>query len=794
MAFNPDQPAYEDLRAVVAERTTPLLAWIGSGLSIQAGLPTWAGLKDGLTDVLEAKAVDLEPREAAELRSKAEAIRKQGNLWISFKMLQESLGKTTYRESIRNEFASAPTVAVPSVYRHLWELRVRGVLNLNLDRLATRAHSEYHPGAALAEFAGRDVARLRQLLNGHQRFVGNLHGVFEDSKSWVFTKADLDALLGDRAYQSFIEASLSTHAVIFIGLSTDDTAVGGHLERLAASGIETPAHYWLTSRRDIVTDKWAEDAGIRIIRYDGTSDPSGVEQFFTDLQSYLPEEDEEVFRPIAPTGALSSADTSSVSTELPPMGELLQMDAEGIRHALNERAQQLLEGEAESDFDAYERFSREYGQAIYRAWYTSTSPGENSLLGYTLKREVAEGSFGRVYAAESPGGNQVAVKVLLGEVRTKPELLKSFRRGVRSMKILHDRKVEGMVSYLAASEIPAFVVMEWVEGPNLAEAAQAGYLGNWHDMLSAAMQLAQIVRRAHELPERVLHRDLRPSNVMLSGYYADPDNWNVVVLDFDLSWHRGAFEQSVVHTSAAGYLAPEQMRAVPNVSTRNAAVDSFGLGMTLFYLCSRNDPSPDQHRHEDWESQVRAACATLEDAEWKSAPERVARLIISATRDSQAARWDMAEITGELERLHAAVSGPESVSSAELLTEEVASRSEVFGGYEWDLDTVRAVKELPTGLRLTLATQLESQRIAIKIEWTSTGSEDRRSVRKYIVSSAKATADQLRASGWEGLESDVGHSVVNIEASIDAREARGRIGDVAKSIDDATRQLRRIGS
>ena len=280
MAFNSGQPSYEDLRNVVAERTTPLLAWIGSGLSIQAGLPSWSQLKESLLEVLEGKAADLEHRDAEKLRKKAEVIRQQENLWVAFKMLRDNLGKTTYRESIRNEFASASTVEVPTVYRSLWDLRVRGILNLNLDRLATRAHSELKPGTTLAEFSGRDISRLRQLLNGHHPFVGNMHGVFEDSKSWVFTKEDLDTHLKAEAYRSFIDSCLSTHAILFIGLSADDVAVGGHLERLAALGVETPAHYWLTDRRDAHTDEWAEEAGIRLIRYDATRDHSGVGEFF----------------------------------------------------------------------------------------------------------------------------------------------------------------------------------------------------------------------------------------------------------------------------------------------------------------------------------------------------------------------------------------------------------------------------------------------------------------------------------------------------------------------------------
>jgi hypothetical protein len=274
---------------------------------------------------------------------------------------------------------------------------------------------------------------------GHQPFIGNLHGVFEDFESWVFTRTDLDILTKEEAYRSFIEACLSFHTVIFIGLSADDTAVGGHLERLASLKIETPAHYWITDRRDPQTDRWAEDAGIRVIRYDPAGDHRDLAELFTDLSSYV-SLDPSGSTPVTPDAVPRPASEIVV----PPVGELMKRDAEDIRRVLNERATELLSDDAgEKEFSAYEAFAKEYDQAIYRAWYTSIEPGSNDLLGYTLRREVAHGSFGRVYEADSPTGERVAVKVLLGEVRTNPDMLKSFRRGVRSMRILQHHEVDG---------------------------------------------------------------------------------------------------------------------------------------------------------------------------------------------------------------------------------------------------------------------------------------------------------------------------------------------------------------
>ena len=158
---------------------------------------------------------------------------------------------------------------------------------------------------------------------------------------------------------------------------------------------------------------------------------------------------------------------------------MLQYGAEDIRKILNSHASALLSDETTDSYRAYDEFAKSYDQAIYRAWYTSATERNNQLLGFTLQREVARGAFGRVYCATAADGRQVAIKVLLEDVRRDPDLLGSFRRGVRSMRYLRSRGVEGMVSYQEASEIPALVVMDWVDGPTLSEACEARQIDDW---------------------------------------------------------------------------------------------------------------------------------------------------------------------------------------------------------------------------------------------------------------------------------------------------------------------------
>ena len=116
----------------------------------------------------------------------------------------------------------------------------------------------------------------------------------------------------------------------------------------------------------------------------------------------------------------------------------------------------------------------------------------------------------------------MAVKVLHEAIRQNTDLLQAFRRGVRSMQILQNNHVEGMVPYRKTFEIPACVVMDWVDGPDLNEVVMSKQIYNWKLVLRIGSDIADIVRRGHVLSERVLHRDIRPSNVMLRGFYSHP--------------------------------------------------------------------------------------------------------------------------------------------------------------------------------------------------------------------------------------------------------------------------------
>lgn len=359
------------------------------------------------------------------------------------------------------------------------------------------------------------------------------------------------------------------------------------------------------------------------------------------------------------------------------------------------------------------------------------------------------------------------------------------------MQILTDHKLPGMVRFKEACEIPAMVVMDWVEGPNLRQAVELHYVDDWKTLLHIGAVLAQTIRSAHKLPERVLHRDVRPPNIMLENRYVDDLNWNLVVLDFDLSWHKDSIEKSISSaTSPAGYLAPEQLLRRKGISTRNAAVDSFGLGMTLFYMVSRRDPMPNEHVMHGWETTIRAACSAYADPSWQCIPYRIARLILKATRDGQPERCDVAFIERELNKLCQLESGDTESLTTLLFAEEIAART--GHGYLWDSDQDTAILTTARGLSITLHGDEASGKVCGMLRWAQEHAQEYEKVKKYLPRRSDAAQRILDAGSWETAKDMQGAYGVSVRFVAKLTASTKRISALSAAVSGALMEIAKI--
>ncbi|MDT7724537.1 MAG: eukaryotic-like serine/threonine-protein kinase [Actinomycetota bacterium] len=168
---------------------------------------------------------------------------------------------------------------------------------------------------------------------------------------------------------------------------------------------------------------------------------------------------------------------------------------------------------------------------------------------YEMGRLIGRGATARVFRAyDRTERRQVAMKLFnSGAVATEE------RRRLIEIRILSGLKHPGLVALYDTGTQggQAFLTMELVEGPNLADRLAAGPLGAV-EVTALAIRLADALAYVHE--RGVTHRDLKPANVLL-----DPDH--PLISDFGIAQ---AFDSTRVTATGmvvgtAAYMAPEQV-------------------------------------------------------------------------------------------------------------------------------------------------------------------------------------------------------------------------------------------
>lgn len=781
------QTDLDALRVEFSERSKPLVFWTGAGLSVPV-VPSWAGLRDILLGFLRERAKTLNATDQKTQLAEHVQIRSTSDIWLQFERLEKSIGRELFVQRIKEALAPSEKGSIPKPHSKLWELAPSGIVTLNLDLFTQRAATA-HPAQSvpIPIYPGKFVEHLN-VLRERRPFIAYPHGHLDSPNVWTFTKSELDRRLNDSRYIEWLTVLFRASTVVFVGVTADDVAIGSPIERISANRIPITGHFWLTARDDIEAHRWAGAHGTRVIRYENKSgDHIELLHILHDLSAPVRQEDPAKERPVFPR-------STAAPIEHFPSPEALAMESdEQKRQLLNARAKQILLNLNESARDKeYAQFLERYGRSVYGAWYASTMPGENEFLGYHLMTDIDGGAFGTVYKGTDASGTPVAIKLLKSENFRRPGFHRSFRRGANSLRILTERDVQGVVKYIDAAEIPPTIVMSWSDGQSLNQLVESGQLTDWQERIEVALQLASVLRTCHALPERVLHRDLRPANIMIENCYDQLTEWKVVVLDFDLSWHKGAEDHSIMHSPAFGYLAPEQ-RSRGKYTTRSALVDSYGFGMTLYFLCTGKNPFPDQHLHVNWIADVLSQFEAKRCSSWVSLPRRLARLVCNVTQGEQAARATMSQIEGELESLKAALSTAADVALIDIVTEELAAGTEHFHGYKWSDSDSRATLSSANGLNLSLQSVTGRRAMLFTAAWSNSGAQDWSHIDRMLSQALPKLTESLQRVCAD-VKVSKARRAFQVSAEIDADVVRKDVAAVAKALDKAVEHAAAIAS
>jgi serine/threonine-protein kinase len=218
-------------------------------------------------------------------------------------------------------------------------------------------------------------------------------------------------------------------------------------------------------------------------------------------------------------------------------------------------------------------------------------PGEILHGKYRVERVIGQGGMGAVVSATHLQLEQtVAIKFLYTHAQNHPEALARFQREARAAVKLKSEHVARVidVGQLEATGAP-FIVMEFLEGQDLADVILARGSLPSHEAVSFVLQACEAVGEAHTLG--IVHRDLKPKNLFLTTTAKGLPL--VKVLDFGISKLMTGDDLSLTRTQTVigspNYMSPEQLRSARDVDQR---ADIWALGAILYELLTAHVPFP----------------------------------------------------------------------------------------------------------------------------------------------------------------------------------------------------------
>src|SRR6476469_862059 len=222
---------------------------------------------------------------------------------------------------------------------------------------------------------------------------------------------------------------------------------------------------------------------------------------------------------------------------------------------------------------------------------------------YEILEEIGRGGMGVIYRARQRHSRRiVALKRMVSYHADSGETLERFRREAEAAASLDHPNILPIYEVGQGEDGLPFFSMKYAAGGSLQKAERA-LRGEPRECVRLMAKVARAVQYAHE--HGVLHRDLKPGNILLDGR-GEP-----FVTDFGLAkWLDTATDltRTLAIFGTPGYIAPEQ--AIGPAAKLTPAADVYSLGAILYDLFTGRPPFLGEH-----------ALAVIQQASEKSAPK-----------------------------------------------------------------------------------------------------------------------------------------------------------------------------
>ncbi|MBI1271121.1 protein kinase [bacterium] len=207
---------------------------------------------------------------------------------------------------------------------------------------------------------------------------------------------------------------------------------------------------------------------------------------------------------------------------------------------------------------------------------------------YEIERRLHAGGQATTYVARKPDGSPCVLKEYIlasaGDTTTDASgaLLESAREFETEVSLLSQLNHGGIVSLydFFCEQGRVYAVLEYIQGETLkAKVAREGPLSEVEARRIGA-RVCEILEYLHSLTPAMVHRDVTPENIMITGDGA------VKLIDFSLA-ARADGTQTMESCGKQSYTPPEQFRN--EVDPRS---DIYALGATLYFMLTGSDPRP----------------------------------------------------------------------------------------------------------------------------------------------------------------------------------------------------------
>lgn len=200
-------------------------------------------------------------------------------------------------------------------------------------------------------------------------------------------------------------------------------------------------------------------------------------------------------------------------------------------------------------------------------------PGRVVLAGrYVIERELARGAFGAVVVVrERAGGGLFAMKIA-----REPKNRRLLKKEADHLRLLqHGPHVLPFREFRQTEGGPAFLVTAFLDGGDLMDVVRARGVLDDEAALVLVRQIGLALSHAHACQPPILHRDVKPANILRRTGGPQGDAWFLADWGLADTWENPE-EPNVSGTYA--YTAPEvwQKRRYP-------VSDVYSLGMSLYY-------------------------------------------------------------------------------------------------------------------------------------------------------------------------------------------------------------------